>query len=75
MMSGLADAPFVTTVIDTTGRDAVGVACDAATLVTAASSTPDTQELLECSAGDVTIIIGPRAVSYTHLTLPTNREV
>jgi len=32
MMSDLADAPFVTTVIDTTGRDAVGVARDAATL-------------------------------------------
>ena len=62
MMSGLADAPFVTTVIDTTGRDPVGLAREAATLVTAASSAPDTQELLECSGGEVTIIIGPRAV-------------
>jgi len=62
MMSGLADAPFVTTTIDTTGRDPAGLAREAASLVTPASSTPDAQELLECSAGDVTFIIGPRAV-------------
>ena len=68
MMSGLADAPFVTTVIDTTGRDAVGVARDAAALVTAASSTPDTQELPACSAGDVTIVIGPRAVGKSSVS-------
>jgi predicted kinase len=68
MMSGLADAPFVTTVIDTTGRDAVGVARDAATLVTAAPSTPDAQELLECAAGDVTIVIGPRAVGKSSVS-------
>jgi len=68
MMSDLADAPFVTTVIDTTGRDAVGVARDAATLVTAAPSTPDAQELLECAAGDVTIIIGPRAVGKSSVS-------
>jgi broad-specificity NMP kinase len=68
MMSGLADAPFVTTVIDTTGRDPVGLAHEAATLVTAASSTPDTQELLECSAGAVTIILGPRAVGKSSVS-------
>jgi hypothetical protein len=62
MMSDLADAPFVTTVIDTTGHDLAGLARDAATVVTAASSNPDTQELPECSVGAVTIIIGPRAV-------------
>ena len=55
-------------VIDTTGRDPVGVARDAVTLVTAASSTPDTQELLGCSAGDVTIIIGPRAVGKSSVS-------
>ena len=55
-------------VIDTTGRDAVGVARDAATLVTAAPSTPDAQELLECAAGDVTIIIGPRAVGKSSVS-------
>jgi len=68
MMSGLAAAPFVTTVIDTTGRHPVGLAREAATLVTAASSTPDTQELLECSAGDVTIITGPRAVGKSSVS-------
>ena len=36
--------------------------------MTAASSTPDTQELLECSAGDVTIIIGPRAVGKSSVS-------
>src|SRR5450759_1107489 len=44
MMSALADAPFVTTVIDTTGREPGGLARDAAKLVTAASSKLDTQE-------------------------------
>jgi broad-specificity NMP kinase len=68
MMSGLADASFVTTVIDTTGRDPVGLARDAALLVTAAASTPDTQELLECSVGDVTIIMGPRAVGKSSVS-------
>ncbi|MBE3074962.1 MAG: AAA family ATPase [Actinobacteria bacterium] len=68
MMSGLADAPFVTTVIDTTGRDAVGVARDVATLVTAAASTPDTQELPACSDGAVTMIIGPRAVGKSSVS-------
>src|SRR5665811_2177973 len=68
MMGGLADAPFVTTVIDTTGRDPIGLSRDAATLVTAASSTPDTQELLECSGGEVTIIIGPRAVGKSSVS-------
>ena len=68
MMSGLADAPFVTAVIDTTGRDPAGLARDAATLVTAAPSTPDAQELLECAAGDVTIIIGPRAVGKSSVS-------
>ncbi len=68
MMSGLADAPFVTTVIDTRGRDREGLAREAADLVTAASSVPDTQELLECSAGDVTIIIGPRAVGKSSVS-------
>jgi len=62
MMNGLADAPFVTTVIDTTGRDPVGLAREAAALVAAGSSTPGAHELPECSAGEVTIIIGPRAV-------------
>jgi broad-specificity NMP kinase len=68
MMSDLAAAPFVTTVIDTTGRDPEGLARDAATLVTAASSTPGTQGLPECSAGDVTIIIGPRAVGKSSVS-------
>ena len=68
MMRGLADAAFVTTVIDTTGRDPAALAHEAATLVTAASSTPDTQELLECSAGAVTIIIGPRAVGKSSVS-------
>jgi broad-specificity NMP kinase len=68
MMSGLADAPFVTTVIDTTGRDPQDLARDAATLVTTASSTPGTQELPECSAGDVTIIIGPRGVGKSSVS-------
>jgi len=68
MMSGLADAGFVTTVIDTAGRDPVGVARDAARLVTTVSSTPGTQELPECSVGDVTIIIGPRAVGKSSVS-------
>ena len=68
MMNGLADASFITTVIDTTGRDPVGLARDAARLVTAASSNPDTQELPECSVGDVTIIIGPRAVGKSSVS-------
>jgi broad-specificity NMP kinase len=68
MMSGLADAPFVTTVIDTTGRDPVGLARDAAALVTPASSTPGAQELLDCSVGDVTMIIGPRAVGKSSVS-------
>jgi predicted kinase len=68
MMSALADAPFVTTVIDTTGRDPVSLARDAAALVTPASSTPGTQKLLECSAGDVTIVIGPRAVGKSSVS-------
>jgi broad-specificity NMP kinase len=68
MMSGLADASFVTTVIDTTGRDPVVLARDAARLVTAASGTPGTQELPECSVGDVTIIIGPRAVGKSSVS-------
>jgi broad-specificity NMP kinase len=68
MMSGLADASFVTTVIDTTGRDPVGLARDAARWVTAASSNPDTQELPECVFGDVTIIMGPRAVGKSSVS-------
>jgi hypothetical protein len=68
MMSGLADAPFVTTVIDTRGRNPAGLAREAATLVTAASSTPDTQELPECSDGVVRIIIGPRAVGKSSVS-------
>jgi AAA domain len=68
MMSGLADAAFVTTVIDTTGREPGELARDAAKLVTAAPGTSHLQELPECSfglgcpAGEVTIVIGPRAV-------------
>jgi len=68
MMSGLADAPFVTTVIDTTGRDPIDLARDAATLVTATSRTPQTQELQECSGGEVTIIIGPRGVGKSSVS-------
>ena len=68
MMGGLADALFVTSVIDTTGRDLAGLARDAAALVTAASSTPGTQELPECSVGAVTIIIGPRAVGKSSVS-------
>jgi len=68
MMGGLADAPFVTTGIDTTGRDPAGLAHDAATLVTAAASTPGTQELPKCSAGEVTIVIGPRAVGKSSVS-------
>jgi hypothetical protein len=64
----LADASFVTTVIDTTRRDPAGLARDAARLVTAAASNPDTQELPECSGGDVAIIIGPRAVGKSSVT-------
>jgi broad-specificity NMP kinase len=68
MMKGLADAPFVTTVIDTTGRDPVSLARDAATLVAAASSPSDTKELPECSVGDVTIIVGPRGVGKSSVS-------
>jgi broad-specificity NMP kinase len=68
MMSGLVDASFITAVLDTIGRDPVGLARDAARLVTAASSNPDTQELLECSVGDVTIIMGPRAVGKSSVS-------
>lgn len=68
MMSGLSAAPFVTTVINTTGRDPIGLARDAATFVTAASSIPDTQELPECSAGVVTIILGPRGVGKSSVS-------
>lgn len=68
MMRGLADAPFVTTVIDTTGRDPQDLARVAATVVTAAASTPDTQDLPVCSAGEVTIIIGPRGVGKSSVS-------
>jgi predicted kinase len=68
MMSGLADASFVTTVIDTRGRDPVGLARDAARLVTPGSRTPDTQDLLDCSVGDVTMFIGPRAVGKSSVS-------
>jgi broad-specificity NMP kinase len=68
MMKGLADAAFVTSVIDTTGRDPQELARDAATLVTATASTLDTQELPECSAGEVTIVIGPRAVGKSSVS-------
>jgi broad-specificity NMP kinase len=74
MMSGLANAPFVTTMIDTTGREPGGLARDAAKLVTAASSKLDTQELpecsvgLECPVGEVTIVIGPRAVGKSSVS-------
>jgi broad-specificity NMP kinase len=68
MMGGLADALFVTSVIDTTGRDLAGLARDAAALVTAASSTSGTQELPECCVGAVTIIIGPRAVGKSSVS-------
>jgi broad-specificity NMP kinase len=68
MMKGLADAAFVTTVIDTTGRDPQGLARDAATLVTAAASNLDTQDLRECSAGAVTIVIGPRGVGKSSVS-------
>ncbi|NMM25233.1 MAG: AAA family ATPase [Phycicoccus sp.] len=68
MMSGLADPPFVTTVIDTTGRDPQGLARDAAAPVTPAASTPCTQELPECSVGEVTIVIGPRAVGKSSVS-------
>ena len=30
---------------------------------------------LEVNQGEIVSLIGPSAVSYTHLTLPTNREV
>ena len=68
MMKGLADAPFVTTVIDTTGRDPQDLARHAATLVTRSVSTLDTQELPEGSAGEVTIVIGPRAVGKSSVS-------
>jgi len=74
MMSGLDDAPFVTTVIDTTGRDPQDLARDAAAQVTPTSSTPGTQELPECpvgpesSVGTVTIVIGPRAVGKSSVS-------
>jgi predicted kinase len=68
MMSRLADASFVTTVIDTTRRDPVGLAREAARLVTAGSSSPHSQELLGCSVGDVTIVIGPRAVGKSSVS-------
>ena len=74
MMSGLADAPFVTTVIDATGRDPQGLAREAAALMTPAASTPGGQELPECpvgpesSVGTVTIVIGPRAVGKSSVS-------
>jgi hypothetical protein len=68
MMTGLADAPFVTTVIDTTALDPRALAREAASLVTATSSTTYTQELPGCSAGEVTIIIGPRAVGKSSVS-------
>jgi broad-specificity NMP kinase len=68
MMKGLSDAAFITTVIDTTGRDPQDLARHAANLVTAAVSTLDTQELPECSAGEVTIVIGPRAVGKSSVS-------
>ena len=68
MMSALADAPFVTTEMDTAGRDPVGLAREAAALVTVASSIPDRQELAECPVGDVTLVIGPRAVGKSSVS-------
>jgi predicted kinase len=68
MMKGLADAAFVTTVIDTTGRDPGDLARHASALVTATASTLETQELPECSAGEVTIVIGPRAVGKSSVS-------
>lgn len=80
MMSALSDSPFVTTVIDTTGRDPQSLARDAAALVTPAASTPGAQELSECTVGlegsagpespvgAVTIVIGPRAVGKSSVS-------
>jgi hypothetical protein len=101
MMSRLVQAPFVTNVIDTTGRNPAALARDAATLVTvassaaatlvtaassapatlvtvasstaatlvtAASSGPAPQEPPECSAGDVRIVIGSRAVGKSSVS-------
>jgi len=74
MMSGLADSPFVTAVIDTTGRSPGALARDAVTLVTATSSAPDTQELpgnsvgLDRPVGEVTIVIGPRGVGKSSVS-------
>ncbi len=68
MMGGLSAAPFVTAVINTIGRDPVGLAREAATLVTAVASTPAAHGLLECSAGAVTIVIGPRGVGKSSVS-------
>jgi len=68
MMGGLAGAPFVTTMMDTASRSPLSLAREAATLVTAAPSNPGTQELPECSSGDVTIVIGPRAVGKSSVS-------
>ena len=68
MMGGLAEASFVSTMIDTTARSPQSLARDAATLVTAAPGNPGTKELPECSDGDVTIVIGPRAVGKSSLS-------
>jgi broad-specificity NMP kinase len=68
MMKDLADAPFVTTVFDTTGRDPAGLARDAAALVTASPSSTERQELPQCPPGEVTIITGPRAVGKSSVS-------
>jgi len=68
MMRDLADAPFLSTVIDTTGRDPSRLARDVVKLVAAAPSNPGTQELPECAAGGVTVIIGPRAVGKSSIS-------
>ena len=68
MMRRLADAAFVSTAIDTTGRDPAGLARDAAMLVTATVSTPGTQDLPECSVGAVTIVVGPRGVGKSSVS-------
>ena len=69
------DIRFPTSKEDT-GTDAVHVDCDySATYVTILTDNKSISGIGLHSGVDVNMKLYPAAVSYTHLTLPTNREV
>jgi broad-specificity NMP kinase len=68
MMSGLLEAPFVSNIVDTDHRTPASLAREVSALIAPVPSTPVRQQLSPCGAGEVTVIVGPRAVGKSSVS-------